>query len=68
MPQAFGRVVLGQFGKIEAGGEMIADAVNDDGAGIFRDVREAITDRENDAVVQCIALGRPVEPDRQHRA
>ena len=68
VPQALGRVVLGQFGQIEARGEMIADAVDYHGADPCREIGEAILDREDDAVVQRIALGRPVEADGQHRA
>ena len=62
MPQAIGRIVLGQFRQIETGREMIADAMDDNGADAFGDVRETILDRENDAVVQRIELGRAVEP------
>src|SRR6202035_4252761 len=47
---------------------MIADAMNDDSADAVGDILETILDRENDAVVQRIALGRAVEPYRQHRA
>ena len=68
MPQAVRGIVLGQFRQIEPGRKMIADAMNDDGADAFGDIQEAILDRENDAVVQRIALGRAVEPHRQHRA
>jgi hypothetical protein len=68
MPQAFGRIVLGQFRQIEAGGEMVANAVDDNRADSIREIREAILDRENNAVVQRIALGRAVEAHSQHRA
>ena len=47
---------------------MIADAVNDHGANAVRQVGETILDREDDAVVQRIALGRAVEPDAGRRA
>ena len=68
MPQAVGGVVLGQFRQIEAGGEMIADAVDHHGADVIREIGEAILDRQDDAVVQRVALGRAVEADGQHRA
>ena len=66
--QALGGVVLGQFGQVEAGREMIADAVDDNGADVVGQIGEAILDREDDAVIERIALGRPVEPHGQHRA
>src|SRR5436309_7951547 len=47
---------------------MIADAVDHDRADSVRDVREAILDREDNAVVQRIALGRAVEPHGHDRA
>src|SRR4029079_10701820 len=68
MPQPLGRVLFGQFGEIEAGGKMVADAVDNHGAGVVGKAGEAVLDRENDAVVERIALGRAVEADRQHRA
>ena len=66
--QAAGRVVIGQFGEIEAGGEMVADAVDDDRADVVGQVGKAVADREDDAVIERIALGRAVEADGQHRA
>src|SRR5437762_4919943 len=36
MPQAFGCIVLGQFREVQAGREMIANAMNNDGADTFR--------------------------------
>src|SRR5437016_7079156 len=47
---------------------MIADAVDHDRADFVRDIREAILDREHNAVVQRIALGRAVEPHGHDRA
>jgi hypothetical protein len=47
---------------------MVADAMDDDGADAFGEIGEAVLDREDDAVVQRIALGRSVETDGQHRA
>ena len=47
---------------------MIADAMDDHGAGPFGEIGEAVLDREDDAVIQRIALGRAVEAHRQHRA
>src|SRR6266576_6165970 len=47
---------------------MIADAVDYHRADSVRDVREAILDREDNAVVQRIALGRAVEPHGHDRA
>src|SRR2546429_8701670 len=47
---------------------MIADAVDHHRADSVRDVREAILDREDNAVVQRIALGRAVEPHGHDRA
>ncbi len=49
---------------------MIADAVDHHRADALGQVGEAILDRENNAVVQRIALGRAVEThghDRAHR-
>jgi len=66
--QPFGGVALGQFGEIEAGGEMIADAMDDDGADRIGNRGEAVLQRQDDAVVQRIALGGTVEPHGQHRA
>jgi len=68
VPQALGGVLLGQFGQIEAGGEVITDAVNDHGADALRQIGEAILDRKDDAVVQRVALGGAVEAHGQHRA
>ena len=42
MAQALGGVLLGQFGQIEAGGEMVADAVDDHGADALGQIGEAI--------------------------
>ena len=47
---------------------MVADAMDDHGAGPFGQIGEAILDRKDDAVVQRIALGGAVEPHGQHRA
>ena len=47
---------------------MIADAVDHHGADAVGQIGEAIQQRQNDAVVQRIALGRPVEADAEHRA
>ena len=47
---------------------MIADAMDDHGAYALGQIGEAILDREDDAVVQRIALGRAVEAHGQHRA
>ena len=47
---------------------MVADAMDDDGADAFGNVGEAVLDRQHDAVVERIALGRPVEPHGQYRA
>src|SRR5882724_9186623 len=47
---------------------MIADAVDHHRADSVRNVREAILDREDNAVVQRIALGRAVEPHGHDRA
>ena len=66
--QSAGRVVLGQFGEIEAGGEVVADTMDDDGADVVGQVRKTVADRKDDAVVERVALGRPVEADRQHPA
>jgi hypothetical protein len=46
---------------------MIADAMDHHGADPVGQIREAILDRENNAVVQRVALGRAVEADGQHR-
>jgi hypothetical protein len=68
MPQAFGGIVLGQFGQVQAGGEMIADTMDHHRADAIGQMSEAILDRQHDAVIQRIALGRAVEADRHHRA
>ncbi|MBA7713702.1 hypothetical protein ES703_122709 [subsurface metagenome] len=47
---------------------MIANAVDHYRADAFGKVGEAIADREDDAVVERIALGRAVEAHGQHRA
>ena len=47
---------------------MIADAMDHHGADALGKVGEAILDRQHDAVVQRIALGRAVEAHGQHRA
>ena len=47
---------------------MVADAVDDDGACSLRQIGETILDREDDAVIQRIALGRAIEAHGQHRA
>ena len=47
---------------------MIADAMDDHRADPVREIGEAILDREDDAVVQRVALGRAVEAHGQHRA
>src|SRR6266700_6976842 len=47
---------------------MIADAVDHHRADSLRDIREAILDRQDNAVVQRIALGRAVEADGHDRA
>ena len=46
---------------------MVADAVDHDRADAVREIGEAILDREDDAVVERIALGRAVETHGQHR-
>src|SRR5215471_1623408 len=68
MPQAFGRVLLGQFGQIEARGKVIADAMDSDRADVVGQVRERVADRKDDAVVKRVALGRAIEPDSQNPA
>ena len=68
VPQALGGIALAQFGEVEAGREMIADAMDDHGPDALRNVRKAVLDRQDDAVVQRIALGRAVEAHGQHRA
>ena len=60
MAQAFGGVVLGQLRQVEAGGEMVADAVDHNGASVIREFCKALADGENNAVVQRVALGRTV--------
>ena len=68
MDQAGGGVLLGQFGQIEPGGEMIADAMDHHRADVVGDGREAVLNRQNNAVIQRVALGRAVQADGQHRA
>ena len=41
---------------------------NDHGACPLRKIGETVLDREHDAVVQRVALGRTVEAHGQHRA
>jgi len=47
---------------------MIADAVDHHRADVVGDVRKAILDGEDNAVVQRIAPGRPVEAHGHYRA
>src|SRR3954453_12927207 len=47
---------------------MIADAMDYDRADIIWEIRETVLDRQNNAVVQGVALGRTVEADGQHGA
>jgi hypothetical protein len=68
VPQALGGVVLGQFGQVEAGGEMIAYAMDDHGACPLGKIGKTVLDRQDNAVIQRIALGRAVEAHGQHRA
>ena len=68
MSQAFGRIVIGQFGQVETRGEVVADTVDHDRADLVGKVGEAITNRKNDAVIERVALGGAVEADGQHRA
>src|SRR5439155_6628777 len=68
MPQTVGRIVFGQLRQIETGREMIADAMDDDGADIVREFGKAILYRQHNAVVQRIALGRAVQTHGQDRA
>ena len=67
MPQALGGVMLGQLRQIQARREMIADAMNYYRADPIGQMREAMLDGEHDAVVERVALGRTVQPHRQHR-
>jgi len=60
--QSAGGVTLGQLGEIKPGGEMIADAMDDDRADTLRQRRKAVADGLNDAVIERIALGRAVQP------
>ena len=59
MLDAFGDVALGQFAEVEAGGEMLALAVEHDGLDVVRQRREEGLDAENDGVVERVALLRP---------
>ena len=68
MPQALRGVVLGELRKVEAGGEVIAHAVDNDGADVLGKLRKAVADREDDTVVERVALGRAIEADGQHGA
>ena len=66
--QALGRIALPQFGQIETGGKVIADAVQHHRADAIGQVREAALDVLHQAVIERVALGRTVEADRQYRA
>src|SRR3954467_5654738 len=68
MPQAFGGIVLGQFGEVQTGGEMISNAVNDHGSGGFGQRGKAFLNGEHDALVERVALGGAVQANGQHRA
>jgi len=47
---------------------VLADAVDDDGADVVGQVRETVADRQDDAVIERVALGRAVEADGHHPA
>src|SRR3954451_6344909 len=47
---------------------MIADTMDDHGADAFREIGEAVLDRQHDAVIERIALGRTVKAHGQHGA
>ncbi|MGY3121414.1 hypothetical protein ACVWXQ_005351 [Bradyrhizobium sp. S3.14.4] len=66
MEEAAGRVVVLKLGEVEAGGEMIADAVDDDRADILGQGGKALADFEDNAVIERIALGRPVQAHGQN--
>src|SRR4051794_14218242 len=66
MEKAAGGVVVGKFGEIETAGKMVADAVDDDRADILGQGRKTLADLKDDAVVERIALGRPIEADGQN--
>ncbi len=68
MQEAAGRVVIGQFGEVEAGGEMIADAVDDNRADVVGQIRKAVADRQDDAVIERVAFCGAIEADGQHPA
>jgi hypothetical protein len=42
--------------------------MDDDGADIVGQVREAIADRQDDTVIERVAFGRTIEADSQDRA
>ena len=46
---------------------MIADAMDHHGADAVGQIGEAVLDREDDAVIERVALGRTVEADAQYR-
>ncbi len=68
MQQAFGGVALPQLRQIKPRGEIVAEAVNYHRSDVVRQIGEALADGEDDAVIECIALGRTVEAHSQHRA
>ena len=60
--------MVAQFGQVEAGGKVVADAVDHDRPDIIGQVGEAVADREDDAVIERVALGRAVKTHCQHGA
>ncbi|MGY3404418.1 hypothetical protein ACVWZV_000531 [Bradyrhizobium sp. GM5.1] len=66
MEKAATGIMVGQFGEVETAGKMVADAVDDDGADILGQGRKTLADLQDDAVVERIALGRPIEADGQN--
>jgi hypothetical protein len=59
-------ISLGQLGQIQARGEMITLAVEDDRAGLFRRGREKFFKAQNGLVVQSVPLRRSAQPKDGH--
>ena len=68
MQHALVGVALGQFAEIEAGGEIRTGGVDEHGAGVGGEMGEGFVERGDDAVVEGVALFRPVDADDKHGA
>ncbi len=68
MLDRFGEAACGQFAEIEAGGEMLAFAVEHDDADILGEALEENFEAEHGRIVQRVALARAGKPQQRNRA